>query len=185
MIKLKEIRNLNSLNVDQESYESKKQPPQVFCKKRVLRNFANFVGKHRCFPMNFTKFLTKSFLQNTAGRLLLETFLVHLLSEKIPSEIRSVLASKFGKEVWALKFLQEILEISVLQFRPKTAKINIMKKRLIQPAVFIIKVKCFYVFCKSNNHSYNRCDKVTDKNTRKVILKKKGVSFYVYQWDTS
>ena len=60
-----------------------------------------------------------------------------------------------------------------------------MKKRLIQPAVFIIKVKCFYVFCKSNNHSYNRCDKVTDKNTRKVILKKKGVSFYVYQWDTS
>ena len=113
MIKLKEIRNLNSLNVDQESYESKKQPPQVFCKKRVLRNFANFVGKHRCFPMNFTKFLTKSFLQNTAGRLLLETFLVHLLSEKIPSEIRSVLASKFGKEVWALKFLQEILEIEL------------------------------------------------------------------------
>ena len=109
----KEIRNLNSLNVDQESYESKKQPPQVLCKKRVLRNFTNFVGKHRCFPMNFTKFLRKRFLQNTAGRLLLETILVHLLSEKIPSEIRSVLASKFGKEVLALKFLQEILEIEL------------------------------------------------------------------------
>ena len=62
----------------------------------VLRNFAKFVGKHlcqslffnkvaglrattllkkrlwhRCFPVNFTKFLRTPFLQNTSGQLLL------------------------------------------------------------------------------------------------------------------
>ena len=46
--------------------------PDVFCKKGVLRNFAKFIGKHlcqslflnkvagprhRCFPVNFAKFL--------------------------------------------------------------------------------------------------------------------------------
>ena len=65
----------------------KKQPPEVFCKKNVLRNFAKFTGKHLCqslffnkiaglrsatllkkrlwhryFPMNFAKFLTTPFI---------------------------------------------------------------------------------------------------------------------------
>ena len=52
--------------------------PEVFCKKGVLRNFAKFTVKqlcqsllfnkvaglrlwHRCFPMNFVKFLRTSF----------------------------------------------------------------------------------------------------------------------------
>ena len=64
-------------------------------KKGVLKNFAKFTGKHlcqsfffnkvaglrpatllkkrlwhRCFPVNFTKFLRTPFLQNTSGRLL-------------------------------------------------------------------------------------------------------------------
>ena len=65
-------------------------------KKGVLRNFTKFTGKylcqslffnkvaglrpatllkkrlwHRCFPVNFAKFLRTPFLQNTSGRLLL------------------------------------------------------------------------------------------------------------------
>ena len=65
-------------------------------KKGVLRNFTKFTGKHlcqslffnkvaglrpatllkkrlwhRCFPVNFVKFLRTPFLQNTSGRLLL------------------------------------------------------------------------------------------------------------------
>ena len=65
-------------------------------RKRVLRNFAKFTGKHLCqsfffnkvaglrpatllkkrlwhryFPVNFAKFLRTPFLQNTSGRLLL------------------------------------------------------------------------------------------------------------------
>ena len=74
-----------------------KQPPEVFYKKGVPRNFAKFTGKnpchntflnkvaglrtatllkkrlwHRCFPVNFVKFLRTPFLQNTSGRLLLQ-----------------------------------------------------------------------------------------------------------------
>ena len=47
--------------------------PQVFCKKDVLRNFTKFTGKHlchrwhRCFPVNFVKFLRTPFLLNTSG----------------------------------------------------------------------------------------------------------------------
>ena len=65
-------------------------------RKGVLRNFTKFTGKHlcqslffnkvaglrpatllkkrlrhRCFPVNFAKFLRTPFLQNTSGRLLL------------------------------------------------------------------------------------------------------------------
>ena len=64
----------------------KSSPPEVFCKKGVLRNFAKFIGKHlcqslffknvaglrlatllkkrlqhRCFPVNFVKFLKTPF----------------------------------------------------------------------------------------------------------------------------
>ena len=64
-----------------------KQSPEVFCKKGVFRNFAKFTGKHlrqillfnkvaslrpvtlfkkrpwhRCFPVNFAKFLRTPFL---------------------------------------------------------------------------------------------------------------------------
>ena len=35
--------------------------PEVFCKKGVLKNFIKFRGKHRCFPVNFVKFLRTSF----------------------------------------------------------------------------------------------------------------------------
>ena len=70
--------------------------PEEFCEKVVLRNFAKFTGKHlcqslllnkvaglrlatllkkrpwhRCFPVNFAKFLRTLFSQNTSGRLLL------------------------------------------------------------------------------------------------------------------
>ena len=74
----------------------RKQPPEVFYKKCVLKNFTKFTGKHlcqslffnevtvlrpatlskirlwhRCFPVNFVKFSRTPFLQNTSGRLLL------------------------------------------------------------------------------------------------------------------
>ena len=72
--------------------------PELFCEKRVLRNFSKFTGKHlcqslfliklqvwglrpatlfkkrpwhRCFPVNFMKLLRTPFLQNTSGWLLL------------------------------------------------------------------------------------------------------------------
>ena len=78
-------------------------------RKGVLRNFAKFRGKHlcqilffnkvadpepatllkkrlwhRCFPMNFAKFLRAPFSQNTYGRLLLDK--QHFLAEN-PSKV--------------------------------------------------------------------------------------------------
>ena len=66
--------------------------PEVFCRKVVLRNFSKITGKdlcqdfffnkvaalrpatllkkrlwHRCFPVNYEKFLRTHFLQNTIG----------------------------------------------------------------------------------------------------------------------
>ena len=32
-----------------------KQPPEVFFKKDVLKNFANFTGKHLCWSLFFDK----------------------------------------------------------------------------------------------------------------------------------
>ena len=55
-------------------------------KKGLLRNFTKFTGKHlcqilffnkvvfRCFRVNFVKFLRTPFLQNTSGRLLVNTY---------------------------------------------------------------------------------------------------------------
>ena len=68
-----------------ESCFFQKQPPDVFFKKKVLfeisqnsqeNTFArsSFLKKklwHRCFPVNFAKFLRTPFLQKTSGRLLL------------------------------------------------------------------------------------------------------------------
>ena len=63
-----------------------KQPPEMLCKKRVLRNSAKFTEKHlwhslffnkvaglrlRYFPVIFAKLLRRTFLQNTSGLLLL------------------------------------------------------------------------------------------------------------------
>ena len=95
-----------------------KQPPGVFWKKGVLRNFkinrktpvpeslfntvagltpATLLKKRlwlMCFPVNFVKFLRTRFLQNTSGRL--------LLVFKTPSEItlqnqKTVLSKKLNR----------------------------------------------------------------------------------------
>ena len=46
-----------------------KQSPEVFCLRPAILLKKRFW--HRCFPVNFVKFLGTSFFQNTSGRLLL------------------------------------------------------------------------------------------------------------------
>ena len=71
---------------------NQKQPLEVFCRKSDLRDFARFTGKHlhRCFPVNFAKFLRTPFLQNTSGWLLL-------------SNTKKSIAFKSQMEVWQNK----------------------------------------------------------------------------------
>ena len=79
--------------------------PKVFCKKGVRRNLAKFTGKHlcqrlfcnkvaslrpatllkkrlwhRCFPVNFERFLRTTFLQNTSGGCFSSSQLLYLSS---------------------------------------------------------------------------------------------------------
>ena len=37
-------------------HSGQKQPPEVFCKKGVLRNFAKFTGRHLCQSLFLNKF---------------------------------------------------------------------------------------------------------------------------------
>ena len=87
--------------------EDQKQPPKVFCKKAVLRNFAKFAGKHlyqslffnkvaglrpatllkmrlwqRCCAVNFAKFLKTSFVIEQLRQLLLEDKTKCILSSR-------------------------------------------------------------------------------------------------------
>ena len=56
-------------NDENDKYQ--KQPPEVFCKKRPATLLEKDSGKG-VFPLNFAKFLTTPFLQNTSGGLLLK-----------------------------------------------------------------------------------------------------------------
>ena len=57
------------------SYQSssiQKQPPNVFCKKDVLKNLANITGKHLCQKLFFNKVAGKAF--KTSNILLILNF---------------------------------------------------------------------------------------------------------------
>ena len=43
------------LRISRATYKIQKQPPEVFCKKGVLRNLAKFTGKHLCQSLFFNK----------------------------------------------------------------------------------------------------------------------------------
>ena len=99
--------------------------PKLFCKKSVIRNFAKVTEKHlyqslfsnkvagwglelyqkglwhRCFPVNFAKFLRTQFLQNTYGRPRLKTnflFRISISDTRIMRKIhlkRALMTRKF------------------------------------------------------------------------------------------
>ena len=119
-------------------------------RKGVLRNFAKFTGKHlcqnrflnkvaglrpatllkkrhwhRCFPVNFMKFLRKPLLQNTSGRLLLSCLREFLAIESPLKKIKS--AFYFTLKVLFLpKIFRFFLDFSVMQNR----KIRLIPKFL-------------------------------------------------------
>ena len=85
----KNIKKLHFLYISSRLKKIRSSHQRCPMKKVVLRIFAKFTGKHlyqslgpatllkkrlwhRCFPVNFAKFLRTPFLQTTSGRLLLE-----------------------------------------------------------------------------------------------------------------
>ena len=71
------VRSTKAMYKKRECTYEQKQPPEVFCVKRVHRNLTKLTGKHLCQSLffnkvvNFVKFLRTPFFQNTSGRLLL------------------------------------------------------------------------------------------------------------------
>ena len=110
--------------------QMQKQPPEVFYKKGVLRNFIKFTGKHlrqslflnkkaselrpafvfkkmlwhRYFPVNFVKFLRTPFLQNTSERLLpqMEYFFDLLIASSSAATSTSISCTFYLKSIFNL-----------------------------------------------------------------------------------
>ena len=109
-------------NSDQSSKidDTRSSRPELFCKKSVFRNFAKFTGKHlcpslffnkvaglrpatllkkrlwhRCFPVNFVKFLRTPFLQNT----FVGCFCHIYFKEMRHSEIEYILVNSFYPKI--------------------------------------------------------------------------------------
>ena len=130
----------------------------MFCKKDVLGNFTKFTGKHlcqslffnkvaglrsetllkkrlwqRCFPVNFAKFVRRTFLTERVGWLLL---ILEMIREIFHSKQNLLLPLRSRTQLW--KIFQQI--------RRKIFK-NIHSNKLISQVlcyeVFIV----FVVFC--------------------------------------
>ena len=93
------------LYFSQEPRETQKQPPEVLCKKSVLKNFTKFTGKHLCWSL----FLIKLKVFRSATLL------------KRDSNTRVFFSVKFAKVLRtpSLKNICEqlLLEASTLTFR--------------------------------------------------------------------
>ena len=131
-----------------------KQPPEVFCKKRCSQKFlqksqentcarvsflmrlqasaCNFIKNdwHRCFPVNFAKFLVIPFLQNISGRLLLYVSpRKHTFSPKestiSPSKVQMI-KGKYGNFCgYCYRFLSSLLYIMSRYIKKKFAQVYI------------------------------------------------------------
>ena len=65
----REVRNCGKAKTARGIEHLKKQPPEMFHEKGVLKSFAKFTGKHLCQSLFFNKVagLEHLFLQNTSG----------------------------------------------------------------------------------------------------------------------
>ena len=83
------------------------------------------------------------------------SLLVPLVNEKLPNELRVNIAKSFANDIWDIDIM-----------------INFLKKEVeAKPKV----QHC--VFCDKNNHSSNRCFKITDMEARKDLVKQKKLCF--------
>ena len=98
-------------------FENISSRPEVFCKKGVLRNFTKFTGKHlcqslflnkvatlrpstlsrkrlwhRCFPVNFAKFLRTSFIKEHLWWLLLKILTISAVQVFSPEPFSTVVS---------------------------------------------------------------------------------------------
>ena len=86
--------------------------------------------------------------------------LIPVLTEKIPSDLRLIIARKFDNDIWDL-------ETNVRIVHSKTDVDN----DLFTTAAFRTETKVCVIYCREV-HSPSNCGKVTDVNARRSLLRK-------------
>ena len=151
------------LEISQSSQENTCARYSFLIKFQALT--CNFIKKrlwHKCFLMNFAKFLKKPFLRNTSGRLLLSIILTakyERIWKKIMKDISqftftcSKLTIETVEKVWNMfKVNNKDTRTTLICYRSshRRCSINFIKKRLryMRPATLFIKrlwCRCFPV----------------------------------------
>ena len=120
--------------------------PEVFCEKDILRNFAKFTGKHlcqrfffnkvvgfrlatllknslwhRCFPVNFVKFLRTPFLKKHLRWLLLE-----ILKNSVVAFGWQLFANfhQILNKCYCLRFLIDLFSWTIISSGPQKSKVK-------------------------------------------------------------
>ena len=140
-----------------------RQPPDVFCKKGVLKNFANFTWKylcwclffnktvclrpavllkkrlrHRCFPVKFTKFLRTPILKNIWEQLVLHFTLSALIFYTL----------LYGHG----KVMRPCLSLWLDYFYFSFTIVRVRKKAL---RIFLENLNLKFMLCKSSGDTHN------------------------------
>ena len=111
-------------------------------------------------------------------------WLVSLVTEKIPNNLRLLMARRFENEKWDIKHMLEILKAE-LETKEKsivtgssfddTFEKNHSTSALQQNSKKFTKKPCF--FCHRNNHASNRCLKISESSARKSFVKDNKLCF--------
>ena len=113
------------------------------------------------------------------------SLLVPALTSKLPTDLRTLFVQKFSDRVWELDELLTLFKNefeanerslgSGYNFKEKQDKIGKFSTSSLLSGSGSAKFSC--LFCEGNNHSSNRCTKVTDPKIRKRCIFQKSLCY--------
>ena len=170
------ITNENSiaLKILRERYANKQvlisSYRESFVKLQPITSMKNVSGLRAMYDLvegNVRNLSSLGVPSDTYGKLL-----VHLLIEKIPHSLRLVISREFDDEVWDL---ENMLKYFKKELFAKERCASLVNEKPYNPnkrneAFLSGQQKLCCVYCQGE-HFPTKCDKVTDVNARKEILK--------------
>ena len=131
------LQQFSHVNMVKWSRNNRSSRPEVFCKIYVVRNFTKFARKHlcqshRCFPVNFAKFLTAPFFTETTPVAVSEWTL--LMKTDIQYTQGPITISSFQRFRGVfLSFLQKFLPADIFkQYRLSESNLIKNKRRTVK-----------------------------------------------------
>ena len=139
--RIRESQNVMLILVITQSYyrevSIEKQPPEVFCKKGVFKNFANFRGKHLCW----SRFWKKQPLEVFCRKVVLKIFQgKHFVGVSLIKFVKTCKICDIFKSTYFEEHLQTTASVLNKIAGPKVS--NFIKKRL-QHRCFLVKFAKF------------------------------------------